>query len=846
MAQTRNRRHILVKKPAFGESFTPYGKPIEPSLIPVPPDRKAHASKLRRELQSAEKEAAERRATAGLTVHGANPGLYVEFESVPGIDLKLESLEDKRQRIELVAVREGPSADDPQKTIEWATVFIPDGRAGHFLGRLQQYATEETAAGEARNADLVNRIAGIRLATLRALWTDSPETYPTKKEVIWWEVWLRKDKGNELERFTEFAGLSDIVIGDRRLGFEDRVVVLAYASSAQIAASIDVLNDVAELRRAKDLAGFFVDETASHMTEWLQDLAGRTTGPSGKAPAVCVLDTGVNPGHPLLSPALDPEDLHTCDPSWHITDHDGHGTEMAGLALYGNLAKVLPSSGSILLTHRLESVKILPPEGHSQTQPDLYGAVTADATSRVEVQAPHRARSFSMAISARDQRDRGRPTSWSSAIDALAAGRSFDAGTQGLVYLGDEDVRRRLFVIAAGNVWPESFHIDHLAVSDTDCIHDPGQAWNALTVGAYTELASLDAKTAAAGWLPVAGPADLSPWSTTSLAFEQDWPLKPDVVFEGGNTIKNTAGEIDFPAHDLSVLTTYYEPFQKPFVLSWATSAACAQAARLTGLIMAEYPELWPETVRALVVHAAEWTSAMRKHFDGAAGKKMRAQLVRRYGFGVPSTERALRSATNALTLIAQDTIRPFKQGNMGEMRVHSLPWPKEALEGLGSAPVRLRVTLSYFIEPNPSRRGWRKRYQYASHGLRFELKGPTETLTEFRKRINKRALDEGEKKLGTKGVDGNDWYLGQARNRGSLHSDVWTGSAAELAEIGHIGIFPVAGWWKENKNRDRSEQGARYALIMSIETQETAVDLWTPVATEVGVPVKQEVVVEW
>ena len=75
---------------------------------------------------------------------------------------------------------------------------------------------------------------------------------------------------------------------------------------------------------------------------------------------------------------------------------------------------------------------------------------------------------------------------------------------------------------------------------------------------------------------------------------------------------------------------------------------------------------------------------------------------------GVPSLERALRSANDALTLVAQATLHPFQGGRMREMHLHRLPWPIEALGEIGGAEVRLRVTLSYFIEPNPGRRGWR------------------------------------------------------------------------------------------------------------------------------------------
>jgi len=181
----------------------------------------------------------------------------------------------------------------------------------------------------------------------------------------------------------------------------------------------------------------------------------------------------------------------------------------------------------------------------------------------------------------------------------------------------------------------------------------------------------------------------------------------------------------------------------------------------------------------------------------------------------------------------------------MHEMHLYELPWPRETLQELGDASVRLRVTLSYFVEPNPGRRGWQRRHRYPSHGLRFDVKAPTESVEEFRKRLNQRALEDEEAKPAT-GGDASDWYLGeQARNHGSLHSDILRGFAADLAERGVIGVYPVSGWWKDQPKRDRSEQGARYALIVSIETNAADVDIWTPIAVEVGVPVEIESLVE-
>ena len=220
----------------------------------------------------------------------------------------------------------------------------------------------------------------------------------------------------------------------------------------------------------------------------------------------------------------------------------------------------------------------------------------------------------------------------------------------------------------------------------------------------------------------------------------------------------------------------------------------------------------------------------------GADGRTGRGRLVQRYGYGVPDLGRALESASSAVTLLVEDSIRPFEDGGLREIHFHDLPWPRDALLALGDAQVRVRVTLSYFIEPNPGRRGWQTRHRYQSHGLRFQLKSATKSVDEFRKRLNKAAMDEGDERPSASGHN-DGWFLGPtARDRGSIHSDVLTGFAADIAERGSVAVFPVTGWWKEQKRRDRSEKGARYALIVSIETEDVDADIWTPVANQIEV----------
>ena len=806
-----------------------------------PQDPAFHVARLTAGLIGAQAQALERRGAA-VAAEGGGPGIFLEFEAPPGVDLKLESLENKRSGIQLVAVTKEPSAEN-ELPVEKATVFIPEGKLAHFLSRFEAYAIEQPEGGKRKNRDLVDRIAGVRLATLRELWTDDRARFPANDASIWWEVWLRRDDGHEVERLVAFADQAQLRVGVRRLAFDDRVVCLVLATPAQLSGSLDVLNDLAELRRAKAGSAFFVDLPPAEQGEWAQDLIARMTPPGLDAPAVCVLDTGVTQAHPLIEPALATEDASGVDAAWGSHDNGGgrnqagHGTAMAGLALYGDLAPHLAGAAQVVLRHRLESVKILPPV--DENPPDLYGAITAAAVNRPEIQAPNRRRVFSMAVTAPADGELGQPTSWSAAVDALAAGRMFDVDPNGLEYLDEaDDEAHRLFVISAGNVPPQNFGLNHLEISDTESVRDPAQAWNALTVGAFTDKALIESPEYN-GWVPVARPGDLSPLSRTGVLLSSKWPNKPDVVCEGGNVAHD--GQLFDPGlPEFCLVSTFFRPLEKLFVLSNATSAATAQVARIAAVARAEFPLLWPETVRALVVHSAQWTPLMREAVRAAPNKAQVKSLVNRYGFGVPDLSRVLRSGNDALTLVTQSVIHPYREGKTREMNVHRLPWPRDVLQQLGGQEVRLRVTLSYFVEPNPARRGWRAKHRYASHGLRFDVKTGDETLIQFRARVNKQAATEGGDGPTTHG-DSAKWLLGdQLRHRGSLHSDIWVGTGAELAERDVIGVYPVTGWWKEQPARDRSELGARYALIVSIDTDAENVDIWTPVAQQVGVPIEE------
>jgi hypothetical protein len=798
--------------PGRGASFKPYTR-----------NRQEHRDLLFKQLEQVQQELAtieNRREAMGIS---GFDGITVIFRSEPDYELKHERLDLRPSGIELLNVREIEGTT-------YAAVFIPEGKIEIFLKRLELYAEKN------KHAPLFANIAEIKKATIDGLWTDDRNLLPSEGEVIWWEVWLRtgKDGYKIHEHFRENAGRAGIRLDKESLFFPDRTVLLALATREQIAESIDLLNCIAELRKAKESPVILLDMPHSEQQEWVENTLQRLHPPGLRDVAVLLLDTGVNREHPLIAPLLQEDDLHAYNTEWVKSDENGHGTGMAGLALYGDLMEKVTSPDDIHITHVLESGKIIRHDG-TENAPELYGAVTSQVISMAESQAPTRKRVISLAVAATDDRDRGKPSSWSAAIDKLASGYE------------EEGDPKRLIILCAGNI--ESSEMMHYPMQNIvdDGIHDPGQAWNALCIGAYTQKTLIDT-TVNPNLRPIANAGNISPSSTTSLIWEKQWPLKPDIVFEGGNWATDGTTAIGGDPDEIRLLTTNHDFTRNYFTITGDTSAATAQVARIAATIQAEYPDFWPETIRALIVHSAEWTPAMLQQWnlDRSRSHNRKSDyenLVRYCGFGVPDVTRALHCAQNSLTLVMESSLQPYKKDKgaptMRDMNLHTIPWPKETLRDLGHTPIEMRITLSYFIEPNPGERGWKSRHRYQSHGLRFDINLAEETKEQFRQYLNWAAREGEDETNIISQRDGHRWKLGKDhRHKGSIHSDIWQGTAIELAERSYIGIIPVIGWWRQNTRHKKWDRQARYSLVVSISTPAEDVQLYTEIANQIGIAI--------
>lgn len=818
-------RHIFLAGYAQAQGFTSPRKGGGAPRIPTDRDRVQHSANLQQQLAQAwvAAEQLQQRAAVHVERHGA----YIEFEGAPGFDLAIQSLENIRSGIRLLNVRKEGEGGNERVL---ATVYVPHSQRAYFLRKIQAYADEiDARSNKPKNSKLIDSISGIRHALLESFWRPEERDQIPQDVAAWVEVWLCSDQEETISRFGTLLTTLQIVSAEGVIKFPERAVKLLLATRQQLVRLIESSDDIAECRAAKEVASVFIEMENQDQVQRMQELLRRVRFNGDSNVAVCILDTGVNNGHALLQPLLSADDLHAANPAWNVNDHSGHGTLMAGTVAYGDLLSLLTGGGSLDINHRLESAKILPPPPGANPR-QLWGYMTAQGISRAEIQAPGRKRIICMAVTSDETRDRGRPSSWSAAVDEMASGY--------------EDDRRRLIVLSAGNVNEPANWRNYPTDNLTNEVHDPGQAWNALTVGAFTEKTRLTDPTMAA-YSAIAPANGLSPFSTTSATWPaRKWPIKPEVVFEGGNVARGPNDSV-LDHEDLQLLSTYHDPQVAQFAGFNATSASSALAACMAAKIQAQYPDAWPETIRALLVHTAEWTDEMARQFlPTTPARQDYARLLRICGYGVPNLERALYCAANSLTLISESDLQPFDRRDgryvTRDMHLYNLPWPTGILSGLGEARVEMRITLSYFIEPGPGEVGWDNRYRYASHALRFAVNGPGESEQEFVRRVNNQARDEGEHP-GTEGP-GDRWVIGDARNVGSIHSDSWIGQAAELAGSNRIAVYPAVGWWRERHHLNRWNKRSRYSLIISIRTPELSQDIYIPVAQQIGIPVAVEI----
>ncbi len=354
------------------------------SDFPKPPrTRRDHAEYLLSQIAGARREFTDIARRQEIERDLREYGLILNVESAPGFPLKFESLDRarppyKKETIVLLNIR--TRYDAQRRRITCASIFVPFGKLHQLEGWVIGYRDKDTRWGRPSGEDLIANIQRIGQFL------------------------------SEVERL-------QLTMPHRRIVLPEHIVRLVRAAREELESSLSLLNTLAEIRQPRLCSSPVLEMSGPEQSELVDEAKGRLIPPPDNAPAVCVLDRGVNRGHPLLEHLLAPNHMFTVDPASGTADHSTlpHGTQMAGVAAYGNLVEFLGSSVQWRQAHRLESVKVLKDGG--EHDPDLYGDVTRQGVTLPETES-QRLRSFCLAITAPPQENNGRPSSLASSSSA--------------------------------------------------------------------------------------------------------------------------------------------------------------------------------------------------------------------------------------------------------------------------------------------------------------------------------------------------------------------------------------------------------------------------------------------
>ncbi len=748
-------------------------------------------------------------------------------ELLAQIDAVEQRIADSRELITdpsaaALVTASGPKVDDPNvakaltpRGSDAELMVSDDGmvvfRVGQDLSLLrrktEQYATEDNRFGNPRNRGLVARINQVTLATIEDLSLGEIANDVDDAERLWVEIWTRAGTGVDADMraaiaqtVSAFAALTpDGVEAIPVFHGPERDVHLVLASGEGLKALPVLLPDAAEVHRAPTVFAIVLAEA--------QDLAAevaQVSPPDADAPVIAVHDSGVDAEHPYVEPILLGADSVVPGEPATSDAADGHGTQMAGVAAYSDLANGV-ATGSVRADAWLASVRLLDSENESGGDPErepLWAARTEESVAAAEDIADGLAVVHNLSLGA-DNPAAARAldrTSWSVSADRLAW----------------NDGAGRLIVVAGGNADTIVDPVDYPYVNlGPPHLQQPGQAWNVLTVGGFTNLDALTAADQAAGYPPpLAKAGELSPHSRTAAVGNR--PIKPDIVMEAGNTAPG-AGLENPEAQGLSILTLQSSAHGSGSLIrrTYKTSPAAAAASNALARVAAAQPSLRPATWRGLLVHTAQWPQAAIQQMTD------RRDLLRAFGYGVPDPYRAPCSASNRPVMIYEGSLQPSRHNGSQPDRPADfieIPLPEDELHDLGDTHITLTVTMSYFIEPtdNLTRRA------YAGGRLRWDLQGPSETEDSFRARINRLVRDQGVS--GGSGSYG--WEIPpDDRSRGTLQHDYTRASAADVAGSRLLAVYPVVGWW-EDSTEGRQKQ-LPYSIVISIDLGEADVDLY-------------------
>lgn len=567
-------------------------------------------------------------------------------------------------------------------------VLTTDG-ATKLKSRIEQYSQVVLEGSNPRYSWLSALNGEMKTATpedrlgpkLRRVKIDSEAVY--KLDVEFWAVDNRDENTLRMNRLDEYARKHGGRVLDRYVG--------RFLSIARVQIQGKYVQDLLTepTIRIIDLPIDGATGVFESLRTSLDQLQNPIPYPPADAPGICVIDSGVMRGHPVLGNAIGETKAF---PPGDEVDANGHGTRVAGIALYGDLRECIRNL-AFEPEFFLYSARVLD-ESNRFSENHLIITQMQDAINYFY--HTHKCRVFNISIGDPELvYDDGKPSAWAHILDVLA--RELDivivvsAGNLPIFGLGNEEA------VSLYQTYPSYF----LNGNKQARIIEPATAINVLTVGslAHTQDSlhslrypnDLDSR-------PIAAKDDVSPFTRRGPGVNNS--VKPDVCEYGGNALWHSTRGV---RHDpgLGIISTNHNFMDSLFSTGIGSSYAAPKIAHLAAKILKNYPGISANLVRVLIANAACLPSSAAERFTTDEDR------LNLYGYGKPELEKAIYSDDNRVTLIADDSIP------LDTVTLYEIPIPEEFKERVGER--KITVTMAY--DPPV-----RNRLDYAGVKLTFRL----------------------------------------------------------------------------------------------------------------------------
>ena len=507
---------------------------------------------------------------------------------------------------------------------------------------------------------------------------------------------------------------------------------------------------------------------------------GEVISPPANAAGVVVLDSGLATGHPVLAPSVG--DAQSFLPGTNADDGHSHGTSVAGIALYDDVAKCLEKQ-NFIPEIRLFSGRIL--NEKNESDPTLIENQVEHAVHYFVQE--YGCKVFNLSYGDINKPYRGRHVGGLAVtLDALS--RQYNV----------------LFVVSTGNHEPnESLNGDlrgrypDFLTNESAAILDPAPALNVLTVGSIARYDRNERWPNDPAYQPIARAGQPSPFTRHGPSV--NGAIKPDLVDYGGNWVLDarTGGQIMVGSGFGELSTSSDFATGGPFKENLGTSFAAPRVANAAAKILNELPDASVDLGRALLVaHARSPQSCTNLIPD------REDELRNLIGYGLLDRSALYRSLEDCVTLWSEESI----QNNSHHF--YEIPIPEEFWRG-SRRTRELTVALAYRPPVRTTR------IDYKAISINFKLIRAV-SLRKVLQWFNSDGDTNEAKRINEHSR--NRRFNETTRSHGTVQADTWTfRSAPRKSDTWYVVVTRRDLPW----GLQLSDEREAYALVITLSDRE-------------------------